>query len=58
VLGVFGGGVLIWGRKSFIGLVLGAFCTNLIHLDNTVDILHFNVLLQAVCVTLASVLQA
>ncbi|WP_350634909.1 CHASE domain-containing protein [Pseudoalteromonas sp. GW168-MNA-CIBAN-0100] len=49
---------LIWGRKSFIGLILGAFCTNLIHLDNTVDILHFNVLLQAICVTLASVLQA
>ncbi|GAB0111314.1 CHASE domain-containing protein [Pseudoalteromonas distincta] len=49
---------LIWGRKSFIGLIIGAFCTNLIHLEHTVDIFHFIVLLQAIGITLASVLQA
>ncbi|TMP03013.1 histidine kinase [Pseudoalteromonas sp. S3178] len=49
---------LIWGRKSFIGLIIGAFCTNLIHLDNAVDILNSRVFLQAIYVTLASVLQA
>ncbi|MBE0358704.1 ATP-binding protein [Pseudoalteromonas aliena] len=49
---------LIWGRRALIGIILGALLTNLIHLDEAVDILHLNVFLQAVCVTLAATVQA
>ncbi|WP_166114006.1 CHASE domain-containing protein [Pseudoalteromonas sp. Z9A5] len=49
---------LIWGRKVFPGIMIGALFTNLIHLDKAADILQLNVLLQAIGVMLAATLQA
>lgn len=34
---------LLWGRKSFLGIFVGALLTSLIHLDNVVDILNWQV---------------
>ena len=51
-------GFLLCGRRAFLGILLGALLTNLIHLDRVVDILHWQVFLQALLVSLAAILQA
>ncbi|WP_404341532.1 ATP-binding protein [Pseudoalteromonas mariniglutinosa] len=49
---------LLWQLRAFAGVLIGALLTNLIHLDQVADILHWQVFLQAVSVTSASTLQA
>lgn len=49
---------LIWGRKSLLGLVLGAFLTNLIHLENASALFQLSVFMHAAAVTFAATLQA
>jgi len=49
---------LLWGRKSFLGIFVGALLTSLIHLDNVVDILNWQVFFQAAAIAIAVVFQA
>ncbi|HAG42045.1 MAG TPA: histidine kinase, partial [Pseudoalteromonas sp.] len=51
-------GFLIWGRKSLLGIVLGAFFTNLIHLESASAIFQLSVFMHAAAVTFAATLQA
>ena len=51
-------GFLIWGRMSFLGVFVGAFLTNFIHLENVLEIFKLRVFVHAAAVTLASTLQA
>jgi len=51
-------GFLIWGRRSFLGVFVGAFLTNFIHLENVLEIFKLSVFVHAAAVTLASTLQA
>ncbi|MDQ9092238.1 CHASE domain-containing protein [Pseudoalteromonas haloplanktis] len=49
---------LLCGKRATFGILLGALLTNLLHLDQVVDILHWQVFLQALIVSLGAVLQA
>ncbi|KPH62894.1 CHASE domain-containing protein [Pseudoalteromonas porphyrae] len=51
-------GFLLCGRRALAGILLGALLTNLAHLDRVVDILHWQVFLQALIVSLAATFQA
>lgn len=51
-------GFLLAGHRAAFGVVLGALLTNLTHLDRVADILHWQVFLQALCVSLAATIQA
>ena len=50
--------ILLSRNRALPGVLLGAFLVNLIHLDNVSDILHWQIMLQAIGVTLASTFQA
>jgi signal transduction histidine kinase/ActR/RegA family two-component response regulator len=51
-------GLLLWGRRALLGLIIGALLTNLIHLENAMDILQWHIFVHAFLVTTASILQA
>ena len=50
--------ILLQRNRALAGIILGAFLVNLIHLDRVSDILHWQIMLQAVSVTAASTFQA
>tara|TARA_Y100000780_G_scaffold209457_1_gene207006 strand:+ start:12627 stop:15323 length:2697 start_codon:yes stop_codon:yes gene_type:complete len=50
--------ILLSRNRALPGVLLGAFLVNLIHLDKVTDILHWQVMLQAIGVTAASTFQA
>ncbi|MBS3799337.1 MULTISPECIES: ATP-binding protein [unclassified Pseudoalteromonas] len=50
--------LLIAGRRALVGILIGAFMTNLLHLESLGGILHWQVATQATLVTLASTFQA
>jgi signal transduction histidine kinase/ActR/RegA family two-component response regulator len=56
--GIALGGILIWGRRAILGIVIGALLTNLLHLENLADIFQTSILFQALGVTLAATFQA
>lgn len=49
---------LIWGRKSALGIILGALLINFTHLDKVSDILALPVFLQAITIAIAATFQA
>lgn len=49
---------LLWQARALLGISCGALLTNLVHLDRISDLLHWQMLLQALGVTFASILQA
>lgn len=51
-------GLLLFGYRAVLGVFIGAILTNLIHLDDVADIFHWQVILQAFCVSIAALLQA
>ncbi len=50
--------ILINRNRALPGIILGAFCVNLIHLERASDIFHWQVMFQAIGVTSASTFQA
>ncbi|WP_209328402.1 CHASE domain-containing protein [Pseudoalteromonas sp. PA2MD11] len=50
--------ILLLRNRALLGVLLGAFFVNLIHLDKVTDIFHWQMMLQAIGVTSASTFQA
>ncbi|KAA1160838.1 CHASE domain-containing protein [Pseudoalteromonas fuliginea] len=51
-------GLLLWNRRALPGIIIGALLTNIVNLDSASDIFNWQIAIQALLVTTASVLQA
>ncbi|MBQ4834107.1 CHASE domain-containing protein [Pseudoalteromonas sp. MMG010] len=56
--GIALGGMLLWGRHAILGVLIGAFVTNFLHLEAAADIFYWPTFFQALGVALAATLQA